>query len=237
MIKCIAVDDEPLALRQIASYIEKTPFLELHGKFENGYQVIDFLSSNEIDLLFVDIQMPDLNGLELVQSLNNPPAIIFTTAFSEFAYDGFKVNAVDYLLKPISYSQFLRAATKANNLIKEVISQGHDQQQEDFLFVKSDYKIMKVRFKDIRYIESMREYVKIHLINDEPIMSLMRLKNIEKALPSDDFMRVHRSYIVNLSHIDMIERNRIVFDQKIYLPVSENYQKEFHAFIKNRFLE
>lgn len=236
MINCIAVDDEPLALRQIASYIEKTLFLNLSGQFENGMQAFEYLNENSVDLLFVDIQMPDLNGLELVQSLSHPPAIIFTTAYSEYAVDGFRVNAVDYLLKPISYPQFLKAANKAQTSLSEKGAGDEVSGKNDFLFIKAEYKIIKVKYQDIRYIESMREYVKIHLTDDEPIMSLMRLKNMEQALPNEDFMRIHRSFIVNLNHINMIERNRIVYDSKTYIPISEQYQEAFNTFVKDKFL-
>ncbi len=236
MIKCIAIDDEPLALKQIASYVEKTPFLELKKVFESPIDTLSYLQNNQIDLMFVDINMPDLNGMDFVKSLENPPKIIFTTAYSEYALEGFKVDALDYLLKPIDYATFLKASNKAKkwfdlqNLKPEQINSN-----EDFLFIKSEYKILKVKLKDIKYIEGMREYVRIHLTNEKPIMTLLSMKVVAQQLPSNSFMRIHRSYIVNLNMITTIERNRIVFD-KVYIPVSENYKEDFQQFISKNFL-
>jgi len=236
MIKCIAIDDEPLALRQITNYIDKTPFLELNDSFENPIEAISYLQDNRIDLLFVDINMPDLNGLDLVKSLINPPKIIFTTAYSEYALEGFKVDALDYLLKPIDYATFLKASTKAKEWFDLQNSKPEQiNSDDDFLFIKSEYKIVRVKLNDIKYIEGMREYVRIHLTNEKPIMTLLSMKAVEQQLASTTFMRVHRSYIVNLNKITTIERNRIVFD-KVYIPVSEQYKKKFHQFIDNNFL-
>jgi two-component system LytT family response regulator len=180
--------------------------------------------------------MPDLNGLEFVKLLKNPPKIIFTTAYSEYALEGFKVDALDYLLKPIDYPSFLKAANKAKTWFDlQENKQEELKSDADFLFIKSEYKIMRVKLVDIEYIEGMREYVRIHLSNDKPIMTLLSMKQLEKELPSNNFMRVHRSYIVNLSKITTIERNRIVF-VKIYIPVSEQYKAVFHQFIDKNFL-
>lgn len=236
MIKCITIDDEPLALKQVVSYIEKTPFLELKGAFESPIEAFSFIQSNTIDLIFIDINMPDLNGLDFVKSLKNPPKIIFTTAYSEYALDGFKVDALDYLLKPIDFASFLKASNKAKewlglkqNATEEIKS------NDDYLFIKSEYKIIRVKLDDITYIEGMREYVRIHLKVEKPIMTLLSMKLLEQQLPSSKFMRVHRSYIVNLTKISTIERNRIVFD-KTYIPVSEQYKETFHQFIGKNFL-
>ena len=236
MINCITIDDEPLALRQIASYIKKTPFLELEETFENPINAITFLQENEVDLMFVDINMPDLNGMDFVKSLDNPPKVIFTTAYSEYALEGFKVDALDYLLKPIDYAAFLKAANKARSWF-DLQQKQSDQlkSDEDFLFIKSEYKIVRIKIDDIKYIEGMREYVRIHLANDKPIMTLLSMKSVEEQLPKDSFMRVHRSFIVNLKKITTIERNRIVFD-KVYIPVSEQHKEKFHAFIDKNFL-
>ncbi len=236
MIKCIAIDDEPLALKQISNYVDKTPFLELLQGFESPLEAISYVQENEVDLLFVDINMPDLNGMDFVKSLNNAPKIIFTTAYSEYALEGFRVDALDYLLKPIDYPTFLTAATKAQewfklqrNLKEEL--KGND----DFLFIKSEYKILRIKIEDIKYIEGMREYIRIHLTNEKPIMTLLSMKAMEKQLKNNSFMRVHRSYIVNLNKISTIERNRIVFD-KVYIPVSEQYKEAFHQYIEKNFL-
>lgn len=236
MIQCIAIDDEPLALKQIASYIDKTPFLTLKESFESPLDAITYLQDNSIDLMFVDINMPDLNGLDFVKSLTNPPKIIFTTAYSEYALEGFKVDAIDYLLKPIDYVTFLKASNKAKEWF------GHQQTQkeelksdDDFLFIKSEYKIIRVKIEDIKYIEGMREYIRIHLTNEKPIMTLLSMKAMEAQLANKNFMRVHRSFIVNLNKIVTIERNRIVFD-KVYIPVSEQHKEKFHQFIEKNFL-
>ena len=236
MIKCIAIDDEPLALKQIVNYAEKTPFLELKNSFESPIEAISYLQKHAIDLVFVDINMPDLNGLDFVKALENPPKIIFTTAYSEYALEGFKVDAMDYLLKPIDYATFLKASNKAKTWFN--LQQAKPEQinsNDDFLFIKSEYKIVRVKINDIKYIEGMREYVRIHLTNEKPIMTLLSMKAVEKQLANSTFMRVHRSYIVNLNKISTIERNRIVFD-KVYIPVSEQHKDKFHEFIDKNFL-
>ncbi|WP_111707324.1 LytR/AlgR family response regulator transcription factor [Lutibacter citreus] len=236
MIQCIAIDDEPLALRQIGSYVEKTPFLELKETFESPLDAITYLQENKVDLMFVDINMPDLNGMDFVKSLNNPPKIIFTTAYSEYALEGFKVDALDYLLKPIDYLTFLKASNKAKTWFDLQTSKPEQiNSNEDFLFIKSEYKIVRAKLNEIKYIEGMREYVRIHLTNEKPIMTLLSMKAMEKQLENKGFMRVHRSYIVNLNKVGTIERNRIVFD-KVYIPVSEQYKDKFHQFIDKNFL-
>lgn len=237
MIKCIAIDDEPLALKQITAYIEKTPFLELCSGFDNAFSAIDFLEQNEIDLMFVDINMPDLNGMDFVKSLSNPPRIIFTTAYSEYAVEGFKVDALDYLLKPISYADFLKAANKAKAWFAKMEQEPSTLKTSDeFLLIKSEHKIIRINLADIKYIEGMREYVRIHLINQKPIMSLLSMKKIEATLPSEQFMRVHRSYIVNLKRITTIERMRIIFDDKVYIPVGDQYKEQFQNYLDKNFL-
>lgn len=236
MIRCIAIDDEPLALRQIAGYIEKTPFLTLSGKFESALHALTWLNENETDLMFVDINMPDLSGMEFVKSLQNPPKIIFTTAYSEYAVEGFKVDAVDYLLKPIAYSDFLKAAQKAKERLSIPESPKENlESNEDFLFIKSDYKILRINLKDIIYVESQREYVQIFIENQKPLMTLLSMKKLIAHLPEKDFMRVHRSFIVNLNKISVVERSRIVFGD-VYIPVSEQYKDAFQKFVEGNFL-
>jgi two-component system, LytTR family, response regulator LytT len=237
IIKCIALDDEPLALEKMANYIRKTPFLELVGTCRSGFEVIDCLSETEADLLFADINMPDINGLDFVKTLDKKPQVIFTTAFSEYAFEGFKVNALDYLLKPIGYNDFLRAANKARNHFKTILSYPERQVTEKkYLFVKADYKIVKINIDDIIYIEGMREYVRIHLTVGKPVMPLISLRALEEELPSDKFMRVHRSYIVNLQKITILDHSRILFDGKEYIPVSEQYKESFQKFISMHLL-
>jgi len=238
MIRCLAIDDEPLALKQIMAYIEKTPFLELVNGCESAYRAMEILKDEAIALMFVDIHMPDLSGMEFVKSLDQPIQVIFTTAFSQYAVEGFQVNALDYLLKPIDYAAFLKSANKARTWFEP-----HHQAPAqlsgkwDFLFIKSEYKIVRIAFADIKYVEGKGEYVRIHLDKEKPLMSLLSMKSVEEQLPSERFMRVHRSYIVNLDKITTIERNRIIFDVTTYIPVSEQYKDKFQDFISKNFLK
>lgn len=237
MIRCIAIDDEPLALRQIADYIKKTPFLELVGNCENAITAFGLLESTTVDLLYVDINMPDLSGMDFVKTLENPPKIVFVTAYSEYALEGFRVDALDYLLKPISYVDFLRSANKVKSWFDTHKQKSVEvKSSKEFLFIKSDYKMLRINFDDIKYIEGMSEYIRIHLMNAKPVMTLLSMKSIEEILPSELFMRVHRSYIVNLSKILVIERNRIIFDGNIYIPVSDQYKNKFQKYIDKNFL-
>ena len=188
MIRCIAIEDEPLALRQMENYIEKTSFLELVDSFESALEAMNTLNEKMVDLIFTDINMPDLSGMEFVKSLVNPPKIIFTTAYEEYALEGFKVDALDYLLKPIGYSDFLKSANKAKTWFDAQSQPTESVQSNDqFLFIKSEYKVIRVNFADIKYIESMREYIRIHLLDQKPIMSLMSMKKIEEFLPATQF--------------------------------------------------
>ncbi|PKQ62673.1 DNA-binding response regulator [Labilibaculum manganireducens] len=236
MINCIAIDDEPLALKQITGYIEKTAFLNLKASFENAMDALQFIAENKIDLIFLDIHMPDLNGMDMAKSLDNRPKIIFTTAYSEYAIDGFKVNALDYILKPLDYTTFLKSALKAQMHLDHISSKTEDlNANSDHLFIKSEYKIIRIEIKNILYIEGMREYVRIHLDNTKPLMTLLSMKKIEEKLPSSPFMRVHRSFIVNLQKITTIERSRIIFND-VYIPISDQYKEKFQHFIDNNFL-
>ncbi|MEI7661916.1 MAG: LytTR family DNA-binding domain-containing protein [Bacteroidota bacterium] len=236
-ITCIAIDDEPLAVKKISAYIQKTPFLELVAECRSAFEAMEIISNRTIQLIFIDINMPDLSGLEFVKSLTGKPYIVFTTAYSEYAVEGFQVEAADYLLKPVTYSSFLKAANKVKNLI----DLNANSQKESIrttashLFVKSDYKIIRIELDDIKFIESQHEYIKIHLISTAPVVTQLSMKAIEEQLPSDRFMRVHRSFIVSLKKISVIERNRIVFDGKVYIPVSEQYKEKFQEYIDGNF--
>jgi two-component system LytT family response regulator len=237
MIRCIAIDDEPLALRQIVDYIKKTPFLELAGTCESALHAIEILENKPVDLMFVDINMPDLSGMDFVKTLENPPKIVFVTAYSEYAFEGFRVDAIDYLLKPISYVDFLKSANKVKSWFDVHHQKSDDvRSNKDFLFIKSDYKLLRINFDDIKYIEGMNEYIRIHLTNAKPVMTLLSMKSIEDQLPSDRFMRVHRSYIVCLEKISVIERNRIIFDGQVYIPVSDQYKIKFQTYIDKNFI-
>jgi len=237
MIRCLAIDDEPLALRQIADYIKKTPFLKLAGQCESASKAIELLGNIPVDLMYVDINMPDLNGMDFVKSLEKPPKIVFVTAYSEYALEGFRVNAIDYLLKPVSYVDFLKSANKVKSWF-DAHEQAPDEvkSDKDFLFIKSEYKIIRLNFNDIKYVEGMSEYIRIHLTGSKPVMTLLSMKAIEEQLPSERFMRVHRSYIVNLEKISVIERSRIVFEGNVYIPVSDQYKAKFQSFIDKNYL-
>jgi two-component system, LytTR family, response regulator LytT len=236
-LRTIAIDDEPLALRLVSDYISKTPFLGLVGAFDNPLDAIDFLSTKSADLIFVDIQMPDLTGIEFARSLENAPKIIFTTAYEKYALEGFKLNAIDYLLKPFSYEEFLKAAQKArkqSDLEASVLPSIEANSQ--FLFLKSEYKIRRINFNDILYIEGLKDYIKVYTTGeDKPVLSLNSIKSLEQKLPEDQFMRVHRSFIVNLNKIDTIERSRIIFG-KTYIPVSDQYKDKFQEYLDKNFL-
>jgi len=235
-IKCLAVDDEPYALKQISDYILKTPFLELAGKCYNAFEAMEIMASKDIDLIFIDINMPQMSGMDFAKTLPPGTNIIFTTAYSQYAVESYKVDAIDYLLKPITYEDFLRAANKVQKIISQNLNDQNEKHTKDHFFVNSEGKILKINLQDVDFIESMSEYVKIYLTSKSQIVTLMRLKNLEDFLPKEWFMRVHRSYIVNTRNITTIERNRIVFYGKIYIPVSEQYKADFKKFIDKNFL-
>ncbi len=237
MIRTIAIDDEPLALQLVESYIRKTPGLELLGMFDNPLDAVEFLNREAIDLVYVDIQMPDLSGIEFIRSLEKGPKVIFTTAYEQYALEGFRLEAVDYLLKPFSYEEFLKATNKARKLIQlEQNTLTKVEANNEFLFLKSEYKIRRINFNDILYIEGLKDYIKVYVYNEtKPILSLTSLKLLESKLPASRFMRVHRSFIVNLTRIETIERSRIVFG-KTYIPISDQYKDKFHDFLDKNFL-
>jgi DNA-binding LytR/AlgR family response regulator len=237
MIKVVAIDDEPLALQLVKGYVEKTPFLELAASFDNPVDAVAFIGSSDVDLVLLDIQMPDLTGTELARVIGGGPKVIFTTAYEKYALEGFRLDAVDYLLKPFSYAEFLRAAQKAERLI-DLERRGLPvlEVKNDFLFIKSDYKIRRINFSEIHYIEGLKDYVKIFLIGEKkPVLSLSTMKALEARLPGDRFMRVHRSYIVNLDTVKVIERNRIVYGE-VRIPVTDQYKEQFQKFLDGNFI-
>ena len=221
MIRCLAVDDEPLALQQLITYIGKVPFLELAGKASNAVEAHAILQREAIDVMFCDINMPDLNGMDFVKSLAAPPLVVFTTAYANYAVEGFRVNAVDYLLKPFGLDEFRRAA----NRVQERLSTETQQQTEaalhaddDTLFVKSDYRVLRISISEIRYVEAMSEYLRIYLDGEsKPVITLLSMKKIEERLPAH-FMRIHRSYIVNLKKVQEVNKNRVILDADTLLP-------------------
>ena len=249
ILKCAIIDDEPLAISLLESYVNKTPFLELAGKYNSAVNALPALSKEPVDLLFLDIQMPELNGMEFSRILKTDTRIIFTTAFSQYALDSYKVNALDYLLKPISYADFLKSANKAlqwYELLRESSAQSTGGSRTtpsqavspsvESIFIKTEYKLVQVELRKILYIEGLKDYVKIFVEGEaHPILSLMSMKNLEDMLPANRFIRVHRSFIVQPEKIKVIERNRIVFGKE-YIPISDNYKQKFMEFLAQRAL-
>jgi two-component system response regulator LytT len=236
MIDVVAVDDEPLALQLLSGYIEKTPGLKLKGSFESPIEAAVFLNKKKVDLIFIDIHMPDLSGIEFTRAMEKGPKVVFTTAYDKYALEGFRLEIVDYLLKPFSYEDFLTAVRKAEKLIRlENYPPVRIEANSEFLFLKSDYKIKRINFSDILYIEGLKDYVKVFVQNSQrPVVSLTSLKLLESKLPEDRFMRIHRSFIVNLQKIDTIERSRIIFG-KVYLPVGDQYKDKFQEYLNSNF--
>lgn len=233
-LHCIAIDDEPLALELINSFIDKTPFLENVGLYDNALTALQNLQQNDIDLIFLDIEMSDLSGIEMAKILNDrskKPLIIFTTAFDQFALEGYKLDVIDYLLKPFNYNEFLRAALKARSH-KELQKQPVESTNEiDYIFLKVEYQLVKVMLKDINYIEGYKDYVRVHVTTKKyPILSLSSLKSLEDRLPSKKFFRIHRSFIVSIDKIKAVTKNSVQIEDKV-LTISENYRKQFHDFI------
>ena len=248
MIRVLAIDDEPLALRQLATYIGKVPFLELAGECQSALEAQEILNMEPVDAIFCDINMPDLNGLDFVKSLIVPPLVVFTTAYSEYAVEGFKVDAVDYLLKPFGMQDFLRAANRLKSRIGSSAygtePEGANHQlsavatppSDDTLFVKTDYRVVRISVSDIRYVEGMSEYLKLHLEGQpKPIITLLSMKKLEERLPSQ-FMRIHRSYIVNLTKIQEVNKNRVIMDADTYLPIGDLYKEQFNQYLETKFL-
>src|ERR1035437_1422013 len=232
-ISCLIVDDEPLALDLIERYVNKTSFLELHGRCSNAIETIDLINKVHIDLLFLDIQMPDLNGVELSRTFKNGPRIIFTTAFEKYALDGFKDDAIDYLLKPINYEEFLKAANKAEEWFRLKALPATNPSMTH-LFVKSEYKQVKIELNDILFFEGLKDYVRIHLQGSgRNILSKMSLKLLEEQLPQDMFMRIHRSFIINLHKIETVERGQVIIS-KSRITVAEQYKEKFMQYISNK---
>jgi DNA-binding LytR/AlgR family response regulator len=214
-IRCLIIDDEPPALDLLESYVVRTPFLELTGKCMNAFKVLEIIDQQSIDLLFLDIQMPDFNGIELSRTLGTNISVIFTTAFQQYAIEGYKVDAIDYLLKPFNYEEFLKAAKKARERFRLTKSFTREESQESILFVRSGYMQVKIDLKNVLYIESLKDYVKIHLVEPAPpVLSLMSLKTLENCLPKQNFLRIHRSYIINLERIDAIERSQVLIGKE-----------------------
>ncbi|MBR2032872.1 MAG: response regulator transcription factor [Alistipes sp.] len=245
-MRCIAIDDEPLALRQISGYISKIPFLELVATFRSALLAQEWLKENSTDLIFVDINMPDMTGVEFVQSLETPTMVIFTTAYAEYAIEGYKLSAIDYLLKPFGLSDIVRASEKAHSLYELLQLQEHKQGEEseddvesesaevdekDYISVHADRKTHLVKLSNIVYLESAGEYVRLHLADGTKLVTLFRLKNMESTLQASQFMRVHRSYIINLSYVSGYTKGRVFLSNEDYAPIGESYKEQFLNYI------
>jgi DNA-binding LytR/AlgR family response regulator len=241
-ISCVAIDDEPLALDLLSKFIQQTTFLELVGKFSNAIEALGYINQHEVNLIFMDIQMPDLSGMELARILDGKKnsahtRVIFCTAYHQFALEGYKVEALDYLLKPYSYEDFLAAATKAYQYFGRIgtaaqpTASASQTPPVDYIFLKVEYQLVKVVLKDITHVEAYKDYVKVHLKSkNHPLLSLTSMKNMEELLPKDRFMRVHRSFIISLDHIDSISKNVIhIGDQQI--AVGDLYKDQFSEFV------
>ena len=238
MIKCVAIDDEPLALKQLAYYLEKVPFFELVASCRSAMDAMRKLENVEADVLFIDINMPDLNGLDFVRSLANPPMIVFTTAYQEHALEGYRVNAIDYLLKPFGMSDILRAAEKVKRQYDLVHAATLSPVDEyDAIFIRADYKVVRVLVKEIVYVEGYGEYLRIYLERQEkPLVAYLRMKEMEERLAGYNFMRIHKSYIVNLHHITEINKSRVVLDTGADIPIGDSYRERLQQYVAAKFL-
>ena len=228
-INCAIIDDEPLAAGLLESYVTKTPYLNLTGTYNSAITAMRDLRDNPVPLLFLDIQMPELSGVEFAKILPKDTKIIFTTAFPQYALEGYKVNALDYLLKPLSYEDFLRATEKAQDWYN-MLQKREAYNDDRIMFIKSEYKLLRVHLDDILYVEGLKDYVRICLKNGEKIMSLMSMKKLEDYLPRPEFLRTHRSYIVHMPEVRSIDRFRIVFGD-IFIPISDNYKEEVQQYL------
>ncbi|MBR4239130.1 MAG: response regulator transcription factor [Prevotella sp.] len=238
MIKCLAIDDEPLALQQLAAYIKKIPYFQLVAECPNAIEAKEIMENDIIDAIFVDINMPDLNGMDFVKSLAAPPIVVFTTAYSEYAVDGFKAGALNYLLKPFGLDDFRQCAERVKHqyeLENAQTSSVSSPDEDDALFLKTEHRVVRIKMSDIKYVEGMSEYLKIHFDNQKPLIVLLSMKKLEERLPQH-FMRIHRSYIINLRKIQEVNKNRVIMDADTYLPIGDIYRDAFNNYINSKFL-
>jgi len=227
-ISCAIIDDEPLAAGLLESYARKTPYLDLVGSYNSAIMAMKDIRENPVQLLFLDIQMPELSGIEFARILPKDTRIIFTTAFPQYAIEGYKVNALDYLLKPISYDDFLRSTDKALEWFSVLLKQDI-YRRDRFMFVKTDYKLQRISLDDILFIEGLKDYVRFYLKDGEKIMSLMSMKKLEEYLPKPEFLRTHRSFIVHMTETPLVDRFRIVFGDN-FIPISDNYKEDVQTY-------
>ena len=250
MIRCIAVDDEPLALKKLVTYIKKIPYLELAAQCHSAIEAQHVIEQQEVDAIFLDINMPDLNGLDFAKSLNHNhskgPVMVFTTAYSEYAIEGYKANAVGYLLKPYSFDEFEAAAQKVQDVCEirqHAFNEGESEDNtevnadDNVIYVKSDYKIVRIDIEHILYIEAMSEYLRISCDNrDKPVIVLLSMKKIEEHLPSGKFMRIHRSFIINLDKISEVKKNHVILEGDASMPIGDNYKDNFMNYLNKKIL-
>lgn len=238
MIRCAAIDDEPLALKQLAYYLKKVPFFELAACCQSAMEAMRELAKNDIDVLFIDINMPDLNGLDFVRSLDNPPMVVFTTAYQEHAIEGYRVNAIDYLLKPFGMSEVLRAAEKVRRqyeLVHAALLSPIDEY--DAMFLRVEHRVVRLLVKDIIFVEGYGEYLRIYLDRqDKPLVAYLRMKEMEERLAGRNFMRLHKSYIVNLHHVTEISKSRVTLDTGAEIPIGESYRENLQDYVAKKFL-
>ena len=230
-LKCIAIDDEPLALELLKEYISRFPQLKLVHMFDDAISAVELLRNTRVDLLFIDINMPDITGIDLVRSLQEKPLIIFTTAHKQFAIEGFELDAVDYLLKPINIDRFTRAVHKAIDYYKYKNTPA--QEDNDCLFVHSEYKLVKIQLSEIEYIESLEDYIKLHIAGAKPVLTLMSMKKVLEKLPADKFQRIHRSYIVSVAKVKSIQNRKVQLSGGVELPISDSYVNFINSWKKN----
>ena len=237
MINCIAIDDEPLALKQIEGYVKKTPFLQLAATFHSATEAKAFLSENSVDVVFTDINMPDCSGMQFVKELDNPPIIVFSTAYEEYAVESFRVDAIDYLLKPYSYQDFLKAALKVKQYHEWKSSKNERTDEaptDEYFFVRADNQSVKIFTQSILYVEAMSEYIRLHFKDGKSLMTFMSIKLMMETLPNDRFMRIHRSYIIALDSIKSFRRNELELNDSTVLPVSATYKEDLQKHIENK---
>lgn len=237
-MNCIVVDDEPLAINIIKDFVSKIHFLDLIGAYTNAIQALEILCEKKIDLIFIDIHMPHITGMDFVKTLDKPPMIIFTTAYPEYALGGFELNAVDYLVKPVSFERFLKAVQKAYdrfNLINSKMIKNESLTNQDFVMIKVEYSTVRIDLNNIYYVEGLKDYVKIYTGN-KMLMTKIKMKNLEEKLPGNNFIRVHKSFIISLSKIEIIENNRIKIKDRL-IPIGNQYRSAFYNLIDKSRLE
>ena len=233
IIKCIIIDDEPLAIELLEEYVSKVPYLKLLASFENSFKALNFLKENEVDLIFLDIHMPDFSGIDFFKSLQHPPRVIMTTAYAKYAVEGFELNAVDYLLKPFSFNRLLRATDKLYDMMQKgpvTILEREQPHVDDYIFLKSTHNIIKVNLSDIEYVEGYKDYLKVYIGEQQPILTIKSLKALENVLPQDVFVRIHKSYIVSINKIKSYRKGKVKIRDK-YLPIGDSYKSMFNKMV------